>query len=199
MWKSSKKNFRQKYYEKDFHFETAETIFGKEIAEKLENGEEVIEGVEKYETAEKRLKVVLTEGLPLLGYLDGFTEDTLKIVEIKTGHLSKQGKCPWDAVKVRKHKQLVWYTLMVKLEYGSYNPIVTLQWLETEFKKKSVEFDGHTLEATTRELGLTGKIESFDREMRDWELDKLKEDILLVAEEISNDYTEWQNQTTTKQ
>lgn len=191
LWQSDKDRFRKKYYLGEDDFQTAETIFGHQIAKKLEDGEK-IEGVKEYEKAEKKIEVQLIEGLKILGYLDGFTEDTLKIVELKTGHVNKDGKAPWDNLKVRRHKQLVFYCLLVNLKYGKYNPDVTLQWLETEFKEDQIEFNGHILTAKSKTLELTGKIETFERHIEQWELDKLKEDIIKVAEEISNDYTLWQ-------
>jgi len=172
-------------------FETAETIYGKKIAKSLEDGEK-IEGVEEYEKAEKSIKVELIPGLTLLGYLDGFTEDTLKIVELKTGHTNKDGKAPWDKLKVQRHKQLQYYCLLVKLKYGTYNPDVTLQWLETEFAKDTMEFDGHILEGTTSRLELTGRVETFDRHIEQWELDKIQEEIIEVAKEISIDFTAYE-------
>lgn len=198
LWRSDKNRFRNKYYLGLDSFETAETIFGHKIARSLEEGG-LIKGVEKYEKAEKMIRVTLPEGFDILGYLDGFTEETLKIVEIKTGHLSKDGKVPWDRLKVRRHKQLVYYALLVNLKYGTYNPIVTLQWLETEFKDKQIEFQGHTLTAKTKNLELTGRVETFQREISPWELDKMLEEIILTAKEISDDYTLWQTNQTTKQ
>lgn len=196
LWQSDKNRFRNKYYLGVDDFQTTETIFGHKIARKLEDGEK-IEGVKEYEKAEKKIQVVLDDGLKILGYLDGFTEDTLKIIELKTGHLDRKGKKPWDNLKVRKHKQLVFYCLLVKLKYGKYNPDVTLQWLETDFVKETMEFEGHILEAKSNKLELTGKIETFERHIEEWELEKMKEEIIRVAEEISEDFTLWQKTKTT--
>jgi hypothetical protein len=191
LWQSDKTRFRNKYYLGIDTFETAETIYGKQIAKRLEDGEK-IEGVEEYEKAEKSIKVELIPGLMLLGYLDGFTEENLKIVELKSGHADRKGKAPWDNLKVRRHKQLPFYCLLVQLKYGTYNPDVTLQWLETEFKSKEMEFDGHILTTQSRELELTGRVETFERHIEQWELDKMKEDIIRISLEISEDYTLWQ-------
>ena len=198
LWRSDKNRFRNKYYLGIDDFNTAETIFGKKIAKTLEDGEK-IEGVADYEKAEKRIEAKLEEGLKLLGYLDGFTEETLEIVEIKSGHLSKDGKVPWDRLKVRRHKQLPYYCLLVKLKYGKYNPLVKLQWLETQFLQETREFNGHILTAQTRKLQLTGRVETFEREIEEYELDKMTEEIILTAKEISEDYTLWQKTKTTEQ
>lgn len=196
LWKSDKDRFRRKYYLNEDDFQTAETMFGHRIARELEDGK-AIKGVEKYEKAEKKITTTLDNGLKLMGYLDGFTEDTLKIVEIKTGHLCRQGKAPWNNLKVRRHKQLVFYCLLVKLKYGTYNPDVVLQWLETEFVDKEIEFDGHTLTAQSRDLALTGRVETFERHVEEWELDTMLEEIISVAHEITEDFTVWQKTKTT--
>jgi len=187
LWKSSKKGYRKRYYENEKPFENTETVFGKEVHERFEKYESIV-------GSETMIEVNLTPELKLLGYIDSFNIDNLAFVDFKTGHLSKAGKVPWDNLKVRKHKQLVFYSLLIRIKYGSYNKKAQLHWIETEFTKETREFDGHILEATSRKLGLTGREEIFDREIAEWELDNLKEDIIKVAEEISNDYTLWQNQ-----
>jgi hypothetical protein len=189
LWQKDKDAYRRKYYLGEPSFENAETIFGKKTAEHLEDNE--IEGVIVYDTREYRIEVELEEGLKLLGYLDRFNSPTLSILEIKTGHLDSKGKVPWDKIKVQKHKQLVFYSLLVKLKHGKVDPVTILQWLETKFQKESREFGGHVMEAETKKLELTGRIETFKRRIYKWEIDKMKEEIISVAKEISNDYTQW--------
>lgn len=194
LWKSDKNRYRRKYYENDPEADimTAEIFFGKTIAKRLESGD-TIDGVIKYSNPEYRIQEELEPGLQILGYLDEFNDENSAIAEFKTGHLSKYGKVPWDNLKVRKHKQLVWYTMLVELKHGFYNPVVKLQWLETEFKKDTREFDGHTLEGQTNKLQLTGRVETFEREIKNWEIEKLKEDIILTAKEITEDYKLWKS------
>lgn len=180
LWEKDKDAFRRRYYENEKPFETSETIFGKTVHELLSPD------------GEKKIEVQLTPDLKLLGYIDSFNEEDLGIVDYKTGHLNPKGKAPWDRVKVQKHKQLVFYSLLVQLQYEKFNPIVKLEWLETRFKDKSVEFDGHMLVTKSRELELTGYKEMFERRIYKWELEKLKKEIKKVACDISDDYTIWQ-------
>jgi hypothetical protein len=194
LWQKDKGAFRRRYYLGEKSFETTETIFGKTIAEALEDGHK-IPGIVHYEESEYRIEVELVPGLKLLGYLDGFNPSNNSIVELKTGHLSPDGKAPWDKVKVRKHKQLVFYTLLVKLKYGKVHQWTTLQWLETEFKNKTMEFQGHVLESKSRELELTGKVLTFKRRIAQWERDVLVAEIISAANEISEDYTTWLKET----
>ena len=190
LWKKDKNKFRRKYYENEKDFENAETIFGKKIAKALEDGKS-IKGVEKTKHPEYKIEAKLEDGLKILGYLDDLDEDTLQIREFKTGHLNAKGKAPWDAVKVRKHKQLVFYCLLVKLKFGKYNPLTILEWMETVFLDEKIEFSGYILTAKTKKLGLTGKVEKFERTIEEWELEKLKDDIILTAKEITEDYKLW--------
>jgi hypothetical protein len=191
LWKSDKTRFRKKYYENDPSADimTPEIFFGKTIAKRLEDGEH-IEGVMKYSETEFRVLVELAPGLKLLGYFDGFEPDDLSIVEYKSGRLSNKGVEPWDDLKVRRHKQLVFYSLLTLLEFKRYNPKIKLQWLETEFTEP-VKYKGQIVEDGEPKLKLTGRVETYEREIKDWEIEKLKEEILLAAKEISEDYTSW--------
>jgi hypothetical protein len=192
LWKTNKEEYRKRYYEGKKSFETVETIFGKKVAKKLEE-DDTIKG------SETRIEVTLKTGLKLLSYLDGFDEETLSITEYKSGHKNKAGRAPWDNIKVKKHKQLDWYSLMVKEKYGKVNPFVKLIWLETRFKNKETTFAGHILKTQSRELELTGYSKTFNRRIVQWERDKIKNDILKTALEISNDYTLWQQNKSIQQ
>lgn len=189
LWQTNKDEFRQRYYEGKPSIVTPETLFGKKIAEYLEHGNK-IDGIE-YEVAEQRIEVTLPNGLKLLSYLDGFNPTDNSIFEIKTGHLDSKGKVPWNNLKVAKHKQLDWYSMMVKKKFGKVNNTVKLIWLETRFKTKDTEFDGHVLSTQSRELELTGKKEVFTRKIAQWERDKMEQDILRTALEITKDYEEY--------
>ena len=187
LWKSSKDQYRKRYYLNEKPFETAETIFGKHLHKSLEQDEGDTELRGRIEDDENQIKII--------GYLDSFDKDTLKIIDHKSGHLDSKGKVPWDRVKVYKHKQLVWYSLLVILNFkGKFNPVAEIHWHETKFKKKTTEFDGHILETESRELEATGRIEVFPRNIEMWEMEKLGADILQTAKEIHEDYILWQNQ-----
>ena len=189
MWKKDKNAYRKRYYEGEESFTNAEMIFGKIIAKKLENGEK-IKGLKLFAKCEEPMNVKV-EGIKCKGYADNFCPVKIKFKEFKTGHLDSKGNPPWNNVKVAKHVQLVWYYMMLKVKYGKCNPNCELVWLETEFKKNTIEYQGHVLEGVGRELKLTGKIEKFKRKIEEWEVEKLKKEILLTAEEIHNDFITW--------
>jgi hypothetical protein len=194
LWKSSKEQFRKRYYLNEDPFETPETRFGKVIGAMVENNEHLFHEyagkILNYPHKEYKIEVEVG-GLKLLGYLDQFDDTEYKILEMKTGHKNKQGKVPWDRIKVQKHTQLVFYSLLVEKKFGKVHSEVILQWLETDFVDKTIEFDGHILSAKSRELQIISEPQTFKRKIHKWERVKLLRDILQTAEEISADYTNW--------
>jgi len=188
LWKSSKTQYRKRYYDNEPSFQTAETRYGKVIHKEKEDDPNI-------HGSETRLEATWKD-LPLLGYLDSFNEETLYVIDFKTGHRNKDGKVPWDALKVRKHKQLVMYAALVQLKYGKYNPETALIWIETEFIKETREFDGHTLSGVSKKLRCTGEEKTFVRTIKQSEIDRLLEDLLIVAKEIHDDYENYKRQNT---
>lgn len=188
-WLKSKSAYRGRYY-RGKSFETPETVFGHKMHKKIEEGEIVLPGLPVYPAHEVDILANLGD-VKIGGCIDTLDPDTLQFLDYKFGHRNKDGKAPWDNVKVHKHRQLIFYTLLVKLKHGHYNPETALIWVETAFKNRAMEFDGHMLEADTRELELTGKFEIFERRIAKWELDKLVMDIKRVAEEIRADFEEF--------
>jgi len=197
LWKSSKDQYRKRYYEDAPSIETIETLYGKKIGlmveEEKHHDDEVLSKLINYPCKEYRIEVEIDEGLKVLGFLDQFHPETLSLLEMKTGHRNKAGKAPWDNLKVHKHKQLVFYSLLIELKHGDVHPTAILQWLETEFADETIEFDGHILTSKSgRKLFLNGAIETYERVIEQWERDKIREDIIMVAKEITEDYTQWQ-------
>jgi hypothetical protein len=185
LWKKNREGYRRRYYENEKPFETAETIFGKTAHEEFEK---TSVGAE----TELRGKIAAGDwSVRLLGYLDSFDEKTLNIRDHKTGHLDRKGKVPWDRVKVQRHKQLVFYSLLVLLNFGKFCRTSCLDWHETEYGKDAREFDGHVLEGQTGELRLTGRVESFRRKVYGYEVEALRKDIINTAKEIHEDYKDY--------
>lgn len=189
LWKKSKEEYRRRYYEGQDGYVNVEMIFGKEIAKRLENGEK-FKGIKSYGKAEEPMSVKI-EGVKCKGYADDFCPKRIKFQEFKTGHLDSKGNVPWNNLKVAKHAQLVWYYMMLKIKYGKCDPRCQLVWLETEFVDNSIEYNGHKLKGKDNELRLTGRVETFKRKIEEWEVEKLKKDILLTAEEINQDFIQW--------
>jgi hypothetical protein len=190
LWIKDPSAYRRRYYENEKPFETVETIFGKRIADFLENNHEDYKHIPQYSIPEKTIEVEI-DGAKFNGRLDSFCDKELKFLDHKTGHLDKNGKVPWNKVKVVKHSQLPFYSMLIKEKYGKVKNLCHIIWIETEFKNKSIEFSGHTLEAQTRELVLTGKIKKFSRIIQEWERKKIKEKYLQITKEIHDDFKQY--------
>lgn len=190
LWQTNKDQYRKKYYYGQESHDTTETLYGKHIAKLLENNSPLLAHIPRYPVSEHPLEIEIN-GVPIKGYLDSFDPERLAFQEYKTGHLSRHNGPPWTKIKVAKHEQLPFYSLMIKTKYGRVDPWCDLIWIETQFAKQEIEFEGHTLSSLTRDLELTGRVEIFRRRIAQWERDRIRKWISTCAEEISNDYTQW--------
>lgn len=198
LWKKSKDNFRRKYYStEDYDVNTAYTKFGKEIAETLEDpkatqAHPILSKIPSYATPEYPLEVEIAD-VPIKGYIDSFCPDNKSIIEYKTG-IRTRGKAPWDHLKVKKHDQLLLYALGVKTIHGDVDPLTKLVWMETQWAEECTDtpFKDNTYRVCAPALQLTGEFKVFDREIEDWELLRLEQDIARIASEITEDYTRYQ-------
>jgi hypothetical protein len=198
LWKQNKVKYREKYYgNQEYDLDTPFTRFGKDIATTLEDKKKVkahpvLSKVPLYSTSEYPLKFEV-EGVPIKGYIDSFDKRWNKIIEIKTGIRTPSGAPTWDQVRVRKHDQVLLYSLGVKETLGSVHPIVKLIWIETCWKEqcKEVTFGNNTWTECGPGLDLTGHFEVFEREIREWEYDRMRSEIVRIASEISEDYSRY--------
>lgn len=187
-----------KYYSSQIYdLETSYTKFGKEIAELFEDKKKVKEHpvlskVPKYDTPEFCIQHEI-EGVLIKGYIDSFDSKKKRIIEYKTG-IKKDGKAPWDTVKVKKHNQVLLYSLCIKDMFGEVHPETKLIWIETCWKEKCQEtdFNGTKFKTCSPALDLTGHFEIFKRKIEDWEYDWMKSYIVKTAQAISDDYTAYQ-------
>lgn len=187
-WRASKNQFRKIYYEGGDIPQTPQVVFGAKCADEW-HADPNIPGTETELTATLRTRG--NKFLTIQGHLDQFLEDERKIREFKTGHLNPKGKPPWDKLKVRRHVQLPFYSLLVKELYGEVDPYVELIWLETEWERNTEEFEGHILEGGGDKLRLTGHQETFVRRIAEWERKKLKKELFIAAKEIEDDFRQY--------
>lgn len=195
LWQRDPDGYRRRYYDGDPYVVTPYTEFGNKVGKSLETGnlfDPVLEKVPRYSHPEHKIEVDIA-GVPFLMYLDSFDPSTLEVLEYKTGIIGPKGREPWDRVTVRKHIQLPIYTLGVKKKYGDYHPNIKLVWMETKWSvvDHEIHFQDQVLSERRRGLKLTGRVEIFDREIAEWELDRMEKLIRTAAEEISQDYLSW--------
>ena len=180
--------YRRNYYEGIKMPQTKEMKFGHELAKGLEDGTILPSSLKlpAYKVTEQRIDVLI-DGVPVLAFLDTFEPDTLSFRERKTG------KKPWDSVRVHTHDQLPFYMLCVREKFGDYDKTTHLDWLETRDSAGTAEFGGILMESPDAGgIEYTGRIETFKRNIAQWELARMKRRIRGTAEAISEDFTSWQ-------
>ncbi len=187
-WQENPAEFRRHYYEGIKSPQTKEMKFGHDFAKGLEEGtiDHKALGLERYAVSEKRIMTEI-DGVPILAFLDTFDPDTRAFRELKTG------RRPWDAVRVHKHEQLPFYMLAILSAYGDYDKTTFLDWVGTRLTRGVEDFGGIEMESPDAgEVELTGEIQSFKRNIAQWELARMKRRIRGAAEAVSADYTDWQ-------
>lgn len=190
LWESSPNSYREKYYLKMPGFSSPYTDFGKRFAEDIETHPDKYPHIPKYSLAEFPFKWLI-KGVPVLGYLDSFEPTTCSILEYKTGVAKQDG---WDNVKVRKWKQLPFYATVIRSMFGTYDPLVKLVWLQTEWKEecKEQKFGTKLIRECANVLAFVDTPPViFERIIEPWELDLMEERILRIATEISTDYSQY--------
>jgi len=183
LWQSSPNQYRKQYYEGEKSFYNLEMYFGHQIHTLLEDGNNCIYGkqIKQGDVTEHKIEVVI-EGIPLMGYIDSYYSKSGNFREVKTG------RTPWDAIKVRKHKQLPFYALMLNTKGDT---TCWLDWIETKKVYKKENFGGTLMNSKEYDLEVTGQIQTFERKIEEYEKDKIKKEIIKIANEISADYTQW--------
>lgn len=198
LWRQSKDTFRGKYYgSHSTDISTPYMTFGKEIAELLENKEavkkhKVLKKIPKYDYPEYPFEVEI-EGVPIKGFIDSFCTKKNRILEYKTGIRRSDGTPPWDKVRVKRHNQLLLYSLCVKEKLGDVHPTTKLTWIETHWIEKCLmkDFAGEEFEECGPHLELTGVFENFTRKIEDWEHQWMRNEIVRIATEVTEDYTRY--------
>ena len=172
LWEKNKNAYYQIYYEGVPTSSNKYMVYGKQVAEYLENGK-----MEKYNKDFEFLSIILPtypkreypikvmyEGIKLYGKFDGFNPRKLEVGEYKTGKKYTQAM-------VDKNDQLTFYAFMVWLKYKKI-PALKLCWIETR-------------ELNDDEVCITGKHKIFEakRTVKDFLL--LGKRIRKAAKEIS--------------
>lgn len=197
LWKENKEKYRDRYYRGLPSPDSAEMIFGKQIAKILEDEKAttvhpILRLVPRYKQPEYRLEVDL-DGVRVQGYIDSFDPKNNAFYEYKTGHKSWDGKDPWDRVKVAKHEQLPFYSLLIAEHLGKVTRKCHLVFLETEMVVKEQTFQGQSFGLTMKEPRLTGRIEVFPRIVYGYERARIRQSILDIAKEITEDYQQYKS------
>jgi hypothetical protein len=190
LWYKNKPEFRKRYYEGKKPIETRYTIYGKTAHESIDKDPELAH-IPRLETKEHDIRVNIGD-VPIRGFIDTFNPNTNQFYEYKTGLKMADGGSRWTIDKVNNHRQLPFYSLLIREKYGSYNPNTLLILLETDWVKDSIKHGGVEV-IISEELKLTGRCEMFMRKITDKELDETKDWLLKAAEEIVTDFDWWKH------
>lgn len=189
-WLEDKDRYRDRYYRGIDMHSSKELLFGSEVAKGLENGSINVPGLIVYPVSEEQIKVDI-EGVPFFGYIDMFDPKRLKFREIKTGKLKPNGGMRWTQKDVDNHGQLDVYSLLIQEKYGNVDEECHLDWLVTRNKVVTLEFDGHVLEADSKEVEMTGEVVTYRRVISQTERNRTRLLIATVAREIEIDYARY--------
>ena len=188
MWESNPELYRMTYYYNEGRkLKTPEINFGKKIAELLQKKDPSVKWIRSYEFSEYEMLVDVA-GVPVLAYIDSFSKRRKKFLEYKTAQNMKS----WSDVKVAKHFQLDLYSLLVQVQFGKVEDECELIVLET--KPTEVVYKGRVLEQVDKGLQLTGRKKIFKRSIKQWERDYMRDKIIRVAKEISDDYQKFKKE-----
>lgn len=184
-WYQNKEAYRKRYYGEKKTFDTAYTLFGKEVHSAIESSP-LLEHIPKLKGKEVEIKVKF-RGVTLRGFIDTFDKKTKRFFEYKTGIVKPDGESRWTIDRVNKHKQLPFYALLIREKFGDYNPDTLLVHLETEWKRE-IRKQGSVELSISEELILTGRAEIFKRHITKEDIEEIEEWIIKASKEINDDY-----------
>jgi hypothetical protein len=185
LWRKSKEQYRDKYYENKGSFTSPFTIFGTEVHRKVEDG---IITLPEHNTEDYEHEVHIEapiDGVQVQGYIDLLHKTTRSVTDLKTGLKA------WDSSMVQKLDQLPLYTLLLREHHSKVSLWVKLVWLETAWETTSKGL------AETRTLTLTGTSKVFKRRLYLHDLDRVRDLITSTAKDIAEDFTLWKKTTKT--
>lgn len=183
LWKSSKKAYRKRYYENAPNIDSPELRYGSMIARLLEHDpeNELVRDLPRYDVPEYSIDLKI-KGVRLKGQLDTFEYRRIKFADYKTGVE------PWNKLRLRKSKQFLFYAMLLRAKFGTYDEECLVHWIPTELVKTEKDDHGVEWEVHGKRIRRTGDVHSFTRFIEPWEVDMMEREMLQVAYEINLDY-----------
>lgn len=181
-WDTNPTRYRREYFECGRKLDTKYLRFGKNIAKLIEEGKhkELIPDLVVYDSPEFKIETDIL-GVPVLSFIDSYNSKDNVFYEYKTGIV------PWDRQRVIKHGQLVFYATALKHSIGKIPEYCDLVWIETKEGKADIPVDDFWRE-NEKMVNLTGRVLNFHREFDEREIEKMENQIVKVAYEISEAY-----------
>lgn len=179
-WKTSIKEYIRSYFFGERFEGNAYTDFGTKIGEALENNdfsaftereEAVLSMVTRLDEFERQIKLDLGE-FYVMGYIDTNDKDCKILIDYKTGDLNKVAVYEDD-----KYDQLVIYAAAIEQETGK---------LPEQAHVELIERTGNAFRGETLELGR--EVVQIPQDISPEKVAQVKEDVIKVAQEISDYY-----------
>ena len=176
-WEWDKKQWAKKYLEGIEEPPSEELIFGKLLAESIENGTCKVPGLLESLEKKKEHKFLARLGdIELIGFADAFCDKTFKVL-----HEVKSGKVAFDQKRVDSMGQITQYLLMNYLQ-NKIDPSlvdVTVFWVPTE----KIEKDNGDFSGSDYNIKFIEPIE-----VKKFKTKRTLKDILLFASYIKKNY-----------
>lgn len=197
LYRESKSGYIDRYFkDSKERWETQEMRFGTMCGEALEtrmfyhlrhernadgsNLSDLLQSIPECDIYEKMYVINFGE-FDVIGYADGWTDGMIH--EYKTGKYDKKtGDPAWTQEKVDEHGQLDIYAL-AEYKLTGIIPDATLYWIETQ--------DEEGTSGKRRRIQATGKLHTFYRQVTLAEVEKMEQDIIQTAKDISEFHTNW--------
>ena len=176
-WVTSPKEYYKKYVLDNAYGSTKYQKFGKDLMDSLEFDSGKVDNIPpslltilkgyQYEDEIKISGSKIGSIKSLLGFVDAIDKTQKSIIEIKTG------KHAWTEDIVKKNEQILFYAMLVNMNYG-FIPTCKLVWVET----RENELNG--------DVEFTGKVETFYRTFSISEVEKFTKKVLKAINDIAD-------------
>lgn len=186
LWLKSPDTYRKKYYGGVNFAPSVAMVFGNEVTEAMERGEDWVAFIPRYPVFERKLLVEI-EGIPVVAYIDNSEPTTNAFREQKTG------KTKWTENKVNKHIQLPLYSLLLEIEDGFVTDECILVDVRTRNKTKVYKMGDIEMKGESRELELTGEVFETKRIITDEDRAEMRKTVIRVGREIEEDYAAYRH------
>ena len=180
LWIKDKDEYMEVYFKGKKRFITKYTEFGKYVHDLIENDKhhDILPDIVRYEFPEHNIRTNVN-GVPVLAKIDTYSLEQQTFRDYKTAMKT------WTKLAVQKSRQLLFYATVFKWHTGVTPEYCHLDWIET--KEIPEHVDEHGL-ITNSKLIVTGKVVPFERKFDIREIERMENEILKIAIEISEAY-----------
>lgn len=184
LWSERPEQYRKEYYTQGIKATSQEMRFGSHVHKLIETNHDSMIHIPRYDTPEFKIYTYVGD-VPVLAFLDSYNSVTHEFLDYKTG------KTKWTQKRVNELQQLPLYALLVDILVGrNEDSLAQVVWIET-IKKEGINL-GALKGGTSIEC--TGVVKTFDRTITQDEKMDTKDWVLKCANDISLDFTKWQEE-----